>query len=175
MENHEILSGYLNQVLQVLQNTGIRYALAGGLAYSALVQPRATMDIDVLVLLDNAAFTRVLTQLETFFNALIAHKKPMKFNGVRILQAVGYVGQKEIILDFLLAESEFHYCILDRAIDLDFLGSHLKVVTIEDLVLLKKYANRPQDIIDIETIYTLCQDELDDEYITNWSKTLMLS
>ncbi|MFZ5862158.1 MAG: nucleotidyl transferase AbiEii/AbiGii toxin family protein [Nitrospirota bacterium] len=42
---------YLTAVIRVLQAQHVDFALAGGLAYSALVTPRATVDIDVLILM----------------------------------------------------------------------------------------------------------------------------
>jgi hypothetical protein len=46
----ETLTEQLKSIIQFLNKQDIDYALAGGLAFSALVEPRATMDIDLIVL-----------------------------------------------------------------------------------------------------------------------------
>ena len=50
MAYHATLSAVLTAVVRVLNDQRIEYALAGGLAYSALVTPWATVGIDVLAL-----------------------------------------------------------------------------------------------------------------------------
>ena len=48
MDVKETLIDQLKKIVQFLNKQRIDYALAGGLAFSALVEPRATMDIDIL-------------------------------------------------------------------------------------------------------------------------------
>jgi len=51
MAYHANLSAVLTAIVRVLNDQRVEYApLAGGLAYSALVTLRATVDIDVLAL-----------------------------------------------------------------------------------------------------------------------------
>ncbi len=169
---NETLTEYLRNVLKVLQEGQIEYALAGGLAFSALVEPRATMDIDLLIMIQEKPVQDFFRLLEKHFESLFIHKEPMQFSMIKIWRAVSFKNNTELMLDFLLAESQFHRNVLDRAIELDFLGTTLKVVTLEDLILLKKCANRSQDIVDIENIYVSFDDELDHDYVEYWSKEL---
>jgi hypothetical protein len=46
----ETLIKQVKSIVHFLSKYEIDYALAGGLAYSALVEPRATMDIDILIM-----------------------------------------------------------------------------------------------------------------------------
>lgn len=172
MEINDTLTEYLKNVLKVLQEDQIEYALAGGLAYSALVEPRATMDIDLLVMLRATSIQDFFHRLDEQFDSIVMHKEPMQFHLIKIWRAVSFKNNREIILDFLLAESQFHQNVLKRAIKLDFWGLPLKVVTLEDLILLKKCANRPQDIADVANIYTRFNDEIDHDYVEFWSKKL---
>ena len=169
---NETLIDHLRNILQVLQRLRINYALAGGLAFSALIEPRATVDIDLLVLFEHTSVHALFHALESAFDALLVHDAPMPFRGITIWRAVGFKHQREIILDLLLAASEFHRQALQRAIALDFMGMEIRVVTCEDLILLKKCAYRDQDIVDITRIYQRFHDEIDHEYIAYWSQKL---
>ena len=47
------LGQILTELLNEFDRRNAQYALAGGWAFSALVEPRATTDIDILILLDS--------------------------------------------------------------------------------------------------------------------------
>ena len=47
----ETITEQLKKIVQFLNEQQIDYALAGGLAFSALVELRATMDIDLIVMI----------------------------------------------------------------------------------------------------------------------------
>ncbi|MDF0676272.1 MAG: hypothetical protein P0120_18330 [Nitrospira sp.] len=47
MAEEPLLAQALSTIISEFNRCGIQYALAGGWAYSALVEPRATTDIDV--------------------------------------------------------------------------------------------------------------------------------
>ena len=175
MGSHETFTAAVKHVLQVFQECQITYALAGGLAYSALVEPRATLDLDFLILLPNEAIRDFWRRLENHFESLLVHQAPMQFARATIWRAVSFQNGRELILDFLLADSPFHQNALQRALTLDFLGSTLKVVTLEDLVLLKKCANRPQDLADLAKIHAMFQETLDHAYLAYWAQALHLT
>lgn len=175
MDIDATLTDHLRNVVRVLTDADLRYALAGGLAYSALVVPRATIDIDVLVLLEDAPIQKLFKQLVFYFDEFRPQPYPMKFSLLQIWRTVGIVRQQEVILDFLLADSDFHRSALNRALTIDFRGTLLQIVTLEDLILLKQYAHRPHDVADIQTIYRLFEHELDHAYITRWQQRLKLT
>ncbi len=51
----------------------------------------------------------------------------------------------------------------------------MKIVTLEDLVLLKNCAKRTQDIADLDKIYKAFDDEIDHGYVESWSDKLNIS
>lgn len=169
------LTDDLRILSECLQQCSIRYALAGGLAYSALVRPRATMDIDMLTMLPDIQSQKFFNLLKERFLTLFIHSSSMKFRTMKIRRAVSIRDGQEMIFDFLLAESEFHDQALERAIETEFLGTKLKIVTPEDLILLKKCAARPQDMVDIDNIYNAFRNEIDLEYIALWERKLELN
>ena len=52
MAPESFLAGALSDIIRHLNDQSTNYALAGGWAFSALVEPRATTDIDALEMLD---------------------------------------------------------------------------------------------------------------------------
>jgi hypothetical protein len=174
MEIEATLIAHLRTVMQILQAHHITHALAGGLAYSALIETRATIAIDVLILLQDTSMQTVFQLLAPSFETFWPHPQPMQFPRQTIWRAVGLTNQREYIVDFLLAESAFHHAILGRAMTVTFSGLPLRVVTLEDLVLLKWCARRPQDMVDVQTITLLFQNTLDQQYLAAWIVPLNL-
>ncbi|MBA2487635.1 MAG: hypothetical protein H0V35_16360 [Nitrospira sp.] len=86
---------------------GVAYALARGLAYSALVEPRATTDIDLLILLEPPSRDQVQALVSSLFDSTVVHPAPMVFQGISIWRVVGIRSDQEVIVDFLLANSAY--------------------------------------------------------------------
>lgn len=109
------------------------------------------------------------------FESIITHKEPMQFNLVKIWRVINFIEDREMIFDFILAESKFHKNAIERAFEIDFFGSKLKVITLEDLILLKNCANRTQDLADLDKIYETYDDDIDYGYLKFWSDKLNIS
>lgn len=174
MAYHANLSAVLTAVVRVLNDQRIEYALAGGLAYSALVTPRATVDIDVLALVPERPPAALFDGLRAALEVFIPHPGPMVFKRATIWRAVGGDRGCEVMLDFILAESEFHRSALDRRRTVEFAGLALSLVSVEDLMLLKALADRPQDRVDIHGIIAAYGAELDRDYLRGWITRLGL-
>jgi predicted nucleotidyltransferase len=80
-----------------------------------------------------------------------------------------------MIIDFIVAETEFHKNAIERAFEIDFFESKLKVITLEDLILLKNIAKRTQDIADLDKIYKTFDDEINYGYLDVWSNKLNIN
>lgn len=166
----EFLRETLKQVVSLLGRFGYKFTLVGGLAYSALVEPRATVDIDVLILIDENEIKLLSERFLEIFDTIIPHKKPMRFRQTYIWRMVGIKEGREVVLDFILANTPFHKESLKRRFEVDFEGLSIPIVTLEDLFILKSLADRPQDKVDIERIKRLCEDKLDWTYIKKYLK-----
>ena len=168
MDAQPFLIKTLALVATALEQAGIAYALAGGLAYSALVEPRATVDMDFLVVSDEAGRGALLTALAPHFDSLFPHAEPMVLTGATIWRVVCVQGVREIIVDFLLGDGDFHQAALDRRQFIEFSGIHLAIVTPEDLYLLKARSVRPQDRLDMDRVRQHYGAALDQDYIKGW-------
>ena len=171
----ETLTDQLKRIVQFLNKQKIDYALAGGLAFSALVEPRATMDIDLIIMIKEKQLNDFKDLLKHEFESIITHKEPMQFNLVKIWRVINFIEDREMIFDFMLAETKFHKNAIERAFEIEFFGSKLKVITLEDLILLKTCANRTQDLADLDKIYQTYNEEIDHGYLKFWADKLNIS
>jgi hypothetical protein len=170
------LAQTLSTLITDFNRRGIQYALAGGWAYSALVEPRATTDIDLLLLLEQPSRDRLQSLLSSLFDSIVAHPAAMVFHGISIWRCVGILNNQEIVIDMLLADSEYLRTALARRRRILFGDVPVPIVTLEDLILLKTLAGRLQDQADLEKI-ALRQDELhvDWTYVGEWKAKLGLA
>lgn len=172
MDIKETLIEHLTIIVKLLNEHEIDYALAGGLAFSALVEPRATMDIDLLITIKEEKLPGFFKVLEEKVESLVPHHEPMQFKLIKIWRVVSFTNNLEIIIDFLIAESKFHESVIKRAIEIDFFETKLKIITLEDMILLKNFAKRTQDIADLEKIYSTSRNEIDHHYLEFWADKL---
>ncbi|WP_447973286.1 nucleotidyltransferase [Nitrospira sp. Kam-Ns4a] len=164
----------LKEVVRTLNERRTDYALVGGLAYSAWVEPRATTDVDVLILLETTDPDQVARLFSGAFDAVVPHRAPRPFKGVSIWRVVGIKEGRETIVDLLLAQSEFHRQALARKQAVEFEGVTLPLVTLEDLIILKAMAGRLQDLTDLEHIKERPDLRVDWPYVEAWRGKLGL-
>ncbi|HJS67743.1 MAG TPA: hypothetical protein VJ760_10500 [Nitrospiraceae bacterium] len=165
----------LSTLIAEFNRRGLHYALAGGWAYSALVEPRATTDIDLLMLVEQPSRESIQSLLSSQFDSTVVHPAPMVFQGVSIWRAVGIRGDQDVVVDFLLAESDYLKTALSRRRMVIFGELNVPILRIEDLIILKTLAGRLQDQADLEKIRAR-QDELhvDWSYVDGWKIKLDL-
>jgi predicted nucleotidyltransferase len=148
MASEPILISALSDLVTDFNRRGVVYALAEGWAYSALVEPRATTDIDLLILLEQPSREHLQTLVSSLFDSTVIHPAPMVFQGISIWRIVGIRSDQEVIVDLLLANSAY-------------------------LIILKTLAGRLQDRADLEKIHARQADlPLDWAYVGQWKKTL---
>lgn len=97
------------------------------------------------------------------------------FRGISIWRSVGIRGDQKVVVDIILADSEYLRTALARRRMVRFGSLQVPILTIEDLILFKTLAGRLQDQADLEKIRAR-QDELhvDWSYVEGWKTTLGL-
>lgn len=175
MAAESFLAQTLSTLITDFNRRRIQYALAGGWAYSALVEPRATTDIEVLLLLEQPSRDRLQSLLSSLFDSTIVHPAAMVFHGISIWRCVGILKNQEVVIDLLLADSEYLQTALSRRRQVLLGDLSVPILTVEDLILLKTLAGRLQDQADLEKV-RLRQDELhvDWTYVGEWKAKLGL-
>lgn len=139
----------LNQAVDLL--TALRadncidgFALIGGLAVSAWSPPRATMDVDLLVV----AKTEDLNHL---VKALCAAGMPAELRCGGFDDPVPFLIRADF-LDIIVATKKYEAEAVGESIAVNIAGKEIPVVSPEYLIILKLKAGGPQDLADVREL-----------------------
>jgi predicted nucleotidyltransferase len=154
-------------VIEWFEQQGVSYVFIGGLAVSLVAQPRATKDIDAVVLVDFADWEAFLQMSETFgFKPRL--EKPLEFaQRARVLLLIHVPTGVEVDVSF--GALPFELEMIERAERRQVGDLIFKLPTPEDLVISKAIAHRSIDLIDIHSIVSANQ-QLDRERVRHWVK-----
>ncbi len=137
-------------VVSALEKGRIEYALCGGLAVSIYSEPRATQDMDFMILAHD------LNDIIAIARGLgfdIQHP-PMEFAGGRVVirRLTKVEATDHMVMDLLLADSEPLKGIFQSREHLEWEGLPLWIVNRAGLIELKRLRNSAQDRADIEKL-----------------------
>jgi hypothetical protein len=141
----------LRTLIRALDKHEIDYALCGGIAMAIYNRPRATVDIDLLIVADSLGeLIKVARDLEytvrgldlTFANDTIEIRRVSKID-----RETGFV----LSLDMLLVTPQIQQ-IWDSRVRANWEDGKLSVVSREGLIALKELSGRPQDLADIHAL-----------------------
>lgn len=140
------------------QKQGWRFCLIGGIALQRWGEPRETIDVDVTLLSGFGDEEAVVRTLLSWYRPRIAD--PLAFalaNRVVLLEAASGVG-----IDIALGGLPFEELAVARATPYQFApGISLMTASAEDLLVMKAFAARPKDWIDVEGIVIRQSGRLD--------------
>ena len=155
MEVAKNLFETLKQLCLILNKSDIYYCLIGGLAVGMVSRPRATEDIDLLVLLNEQDRGSIVNLLRDEFE-LIQDDNVMNFKDTTILRVVIRESHKKdkslVIVDFIFANNAIYKKAVYNPIKLIVDGITIPVASPENLIETKKLSNHPQDLLDIQAI-----------------------
>jgi hypothetical protein len=138
----------LRKLVGALNEHEIDYALCGGIAMAVYDRPRATVDIDLLIL-DNS-LDRVIEIAAEFDYTIRGLDMTFASDAIEIRRVSKIDEETGIILslDLLLVTPQIEH-IWDSRVQANWEGGKLSVVSREGLIALKKLSGRPQDLADI--------------------------
>jgi hypothetical protein len=138
-------------VIQALEAARLDYAVVGAFAVAIWGAPRATTDIDLLVLPEDVdAVLSLAKGLGFAFEAF-----PMKFrDGAELRRVTRLQGDELMTLDLLLVDANLQPVWQSRLTVVTEAGP-VRVVSREALLRMKAAAGRPQDIGDIQRLTEL--------------------
>jgi hypothetical protein len=148
-------------LLLVLETLGShKCVLVGGLALSEYAKPRATQDLDfVIVPEDKQTVLKALEDKGFVIKQTLPYHAPD-----RDIIKLEFKGRE---CDFIIFKSKsFMESINKRARNAAILGEQVKIASVEDLVITKLASSRHKDIADIMSIRSK-SDKLDLGYIRN--------
>jgi hypothetical protein len=138
-------------IVSALEEQGIDYAVCGGLAMAVWGAPRATVDIDLLILAEAQEEAKSVARdlgftIEAF---------PMTVGGgvieIHRLSKIDRETGIVLPLDFILVTPEIVE-IWDARVKVPWESGSLWVVSRRGLIALKSLKPRPQDLVDIERL-----------------------
>ena len=144
------------------QSQGWLFCFIGGVALQRWGEPRETVDADLSLFVEFGQEEPFIQTLLSQFEARIPDAARFaKENRVLLLRSSKGVG-----LDVALAGLPYEALVIDRASDFEYPPQIvLRTCSAEDLVVLKAFAGRGQDWVDVERIIVRQTGKLDWNYI----------
>jgi hypothetical protein len=152
----------LKSLCALLRDAHMEFCLIGGLAVAIQAKPRATEDIDLLVLIEEQQIQTLIDLLKKRFS--IIHKKNiMHFENATICRTVLASPPDDapgaVVVDFLLADRQIYREALRNPISLTVDGVTIPLARPESLIRMKELSSRPQDLLDIAALKEALSDQ----------------
>lgn len=145
------LAEEFDRLVLALDSAGVSYALVGGLAVAVWGVPRATKDIDLLVLPETLDRARGVARSLGF----TLEAKPLRFSdGMEIRRMTKVSDGSHLILDLMLVDENSSFAWKER-VRVPVLKGQIWVVSRDALIDMKTRAGRPQDLADVEKLLEL--------------------
>jgi predicted nucleotidyltransferase len=155
----------LTAVQRLLGRFGDHGMIIGGVAASLLGRPRLTADVDAVILLsvDELPALIAAAQGEGLTTRQEDAEKFARRNRILLLRHL----ESGINVDLSLGVLPFEQEAVERSAVHRIGGLELRLPTVEDLIVFKAVAHRPQDLLDIQALVEANQ-ELDRTRIRRW-------
>ena len=151
----------LLRIAEVLATAEVPYMVIGGLANAVWGEPRATLDIDVTVLVPDQRIPEVAQTLGRSFDLLVQH--PIEF--VRQTRVLPLRSREGVRLDVIFGLLPFEEEAVRRAVEVEVAGSSVRFCTAEDLILMKVISDRERDLEDARGVLKRRAAQLDFAYL----------
>jgi len=137
------------EFLGLLNKNNVRYCIIGAYAVAFYAKPRYTKDIDILIEPSKKNAQHVLAALNEFgFGGLSISLEDLTTEG-NILQ----LGYEPLRIDLLTKLEGFQFQeIWQSRVTADYGSEKAHFIGLDDLILNKKRAARPTDLIDIDLL-----------------------
>lgn len=160
----------LKLVCSFLNKNDMRYVIVEGIAVMYHGVPRTTVDIDFILDLDE-------TEIDAFMSYLGQNRFDIEPKAVKELLKDGsystaFVGDSLLHLDLQAVNSEFDRLTVDRAIQVQHLGTKMRLGSVEDTLINKLLFQGEQDLRDALGILTRHEEEIDETYIEDTCRLL---
>lgn len=168
------LLSFLAAVQAAISTLSIPHCVIGAVALGAWGRPRATQDLDFLVLVDEKAMERLSATLSS--SDITVNQQRLAANPMAKGRVTRFTAptNPHYPLDIICASDPHERAALERKRTVFLHGLSLSVVSPEDLILLKLKAGRPTDFDDVLSIVKNPHLQLDLPYLWNWADRLGL-
>lgn len=157
----------IKRVAEALQDKKLPYMIIGGQAVLYYGEPRLTKDIDITLGVGPEALEEVV-EVTKKLNLKILIKDVDDFvKNTMVLPAED--PSTGIRVDFIFSHSLYEKQAIERAKEVKFDCTPVKIASLEDVVIHKFVAGRPRDLEDVKNLL-LKNPEYDRQYIIEWLK-----
>ncbi len=166
------LAAALHRAVAALRRQRVAHALIGAWAVGVWGRPRATLDLDFLVLVEGRALDALAEQMRRDGLSVDAEWRlwnPL-LTGIQVRLAIGTMA-----IDLLTPRDAHDRRALSRSRRKRIGGRFCRVVAPDDLVLQKLKVGRPRDFEDAVTVLERSQAEIDRAYLRRWVRRLGLT
>jgi hypothetical protein len=151
-------------IARELESASIPYAIGGAIAYGYWGNPRGTRDLDVNLFV---SADRAGPALDTLLRAGV------RLDRNRVLESAQERGDarvfyEDVPIDLFFISIPLHESAAERTVLVTLLGQTIRVLSAEDLVVLKMLFFRGKDLVDIERIVAIQGEKLDRDYVRRW-------
>ncbi len=161
-------------ILRALSDADVAYVLVGGFAVQLQGFVRTTIDLDLVLAMNDENLSKFIAVAKRFGLAPII---PVSIDSLRNADQIDQWFREKGMIAFALREPEAGGSVIDvlvrpvvsfeklqaNANTADLFDRKIKIASIEDLLLMKRLANRPKDRIDIEALEKIQRGE--DPYV----------
>jgi hypothetical protein len=149
-----------------LSKRKITWGLAGGFAFSLYCRPRATVDIDIVLI---GSLETIEDALREAFPSVYRNLETMRYPLVDVHRFLLVESEDETVLDVLSPSDEaFARVVVEGLRQIDFAGTRIPVVAPEVLYALKKSSSRDRDKADVTELEACLGDSLDRAAVNRW-------
>ena len=151
------------ELLQSLTDAGVDYVLVGGLAVQLHGYMRSTFDVDLVLAMNDDNLARFINVAK---QQGLTPGIPVSIESLRDAAQIEQWHRDEGMLAFSLREPHVGGGVVDvivrpevtferlrgNAVVGDLFGRQVRIASIDDLLVMKRAANRPKDRMDIEAL-----------------------
>ena len=158
------------ELLQSLTDAQVNYVLVGGLAVQLHGFLRATFDIDLVLAMSDENLVRFINVAKNYG---LQPGIPVPIESLRNAEQIDQWHREKGMLAFSLREPHVGGSVIDvlvrpdvtfeklfaNAVEGHLFGRRVLIASIDDLLAMKRIANRPKDRIDIEALERILRGE----------------
>lgn len=151
------------ELLQSLTDEKVQFVLVGGLAVQLHGYLRSTFDIDLVLAMDDANLSRFIDVAKRFGLTPVI---PVPIDSLRNASQIDQWHREKGMLAFGLREPQAGGSVVDvlvrpevpfeklliDAVSGELFGRQVLIASIDSLLLMKRVANRPKDLLDIAAL-----------------------
>jgi hypothetical protein len=171
---HDDYLAVVEMVHRALSSTQAPYCVIGALALGIWGTPRATYDIDLLILAQHTnpePFLGLLLRAGFSINESWHHANPMAHE---VVLRLSHSTVPHFPVDLVFSRGPFERAVLDQRRAVDLHGLTIWMSSPEDLIMMKLRAGRPRDFDDVISIVKNPRLQLDLAYLWSWADQLSL-